>query len=339
MTDFDLTALFSLTDLQERDKGTLSPSGVRSFNQELKSLGLNYKPYASRVGPGLATLSSEIKRALDHDLLPDFLAVLSRLTNKRFDRAFIDVRIYPQGLELAPWDGGDWDGAELSVLVSLVLSIPPDDSLDTMTRMDLVGLFEESPWNPNIKKLGKKGRLNEKLNVDVLNQLMGAMDFEHFHPFVLNGFELEILIDGCSEKDYERLGRAAQGTAIQASRSTRKELSNVPDPITEENAETQIPVLIAGIANALGSSGLNPKKMLPGDSLYALMGFDDKLTKSLVLSLQMHFKVLAIIGGNRMVTIGNAIEFAKENVSNLQDEDPPTLTRSGKVRRQKPGLT
>ena len=318
MVDFDIS------QLQEMDKGTLSHSRVSGFKKSLKSQGVTYVPYFKRVGPGLSTLACELKRLLDVTLLPDFLSVLSNLTDKRFKKAFLVVRFYPEGQELDQWDGHqdgvDWNGVRLSVLVSFVLSIPSDDSLDSMTRMGLLGLFEKAPWNPAVKKLGKKGKLHLKLNTEILSQHMGEMDFDFFHPYSFDGFELEILIDGCPESDFDKLSEMAFGVQIQSKRLTNKSLTYDPGNITDENAETQIPILIAGIANALGVSKLDPSKLQTGDSLYALMGFDDTLSKSLELSIRGHFNVLSIVGGSQMITVGNAIEFAKEFYSNLSED-------------------
>lgn len=58
--------------------------------------------------------------------------------------------------------------------------------------------------------------------------------------------------------------------------------------------------------------GLDPRKLRPEDSLHALMGYNRSLSQSLVASLGVHFKVLAVVGGPRMVTVGNAIEFAQD---------------------------
>ena len=316
---------FDLSQMQEMDKGTLSSSYVTSFKKSLKSQGVTYVPYVKRIGPGLLTLASELKRNLDKSVLPDFLAVLAKLTAKRFTNAFLDVRVYPQEQELDVWDGeeggNDWDGSRLSILVSFVLSIPADDSLDSISRMELLGLFEEEPWSSNVKKLGKKGKLFSKLNTDVLNQQMSQMEFDFFHPFSFDGFELEIIIDGCHERDFEKLKDISLGVPIQSKRLTSKQLSYAPGVITEENAEKQTPILIAGIANALGVTGLDPKKLRSGDSLYALMGFDDVLTKSLVLSIKSHFNVLYIVGANEIVTVGNAVDFAREFCSNLSSDE------------------
>ena len=51
------------------------------------------------------------------------------------------------------------------------------------------------------------------------------------------------------------------------------------------------------------------------------MGFDDTLTKSLVLSIKGHFNVLYIVGANEIVTVGNAIDFARDFCSNLSSDE------------------
>jgi hypothetical protein len=314
MTLDDLYPLF------DADRGTLSTSGHRSFLKEVQAQGLTYAPYAQRVGPGFATAASELKRKLDAAVLPAFQDVVSRVTSQRFHQAYCDVRLYPQGQELAHWTEGHWDGERLTVMVAFVLSIPPDDSLDSMARESLLSLFEESSWDPQIKKLGKKGKLRERLNIDTVNAILSDMVFDGFNPYDLDGFELEIIIDGCPEARFERLRTSALGEAIQKARSTRTVFKGIPAPITLENAAQEVPVLIAALAKALGVKHLNPAALKLGDSLYALMGFDENLTLSLAGSIRMHFDVLTVVGGPGMFTVGDAITFAQEVLESRQDD-------------------
>lgn len=306
--------------LYEADRGTLSPRGRRSLLKELHAQGRAYAPYAQRVGPGFATAASELKRALDANVLPAFEAVVAAVTGQRFAQAYCDVRLYPQGRELGPWTGGHWAGERLAVLVAFVLSIPPDDSLDSMARASLLSLFEESSWDPQVKKLGKKARLRERLNVDTINAILSDMVFEGFNPYDLDGFELEIMIDGCPQARFERLRASALGEPIQKSRSTRTVFKGIPAPITRDNAAREVPVLIAAIAKALGVSRLDPALLQAGDSLYALMGFDEQRTRSLAGSIRMHFNVLDVVGGPGMFTVGDAITFAQDILESREDD-------------------
>lgn len=310
--------LDDLYPLYDADRGTLSTAGQRSFLKDLQALGLTYAPYAQRVGPGFATAASELKRALDAAVLPAFLAVVGRVTDDRFTQAYCDVRLYPQGQELAQWTEGHWEGERLTVMVAFVLSIPSDDSLDSMTRASLLSLFEESSWDPQVKKLGKKGKLRERLNVDSVNAILSDMVFEGFNPYDLDGFELEIMIDGCPAARFERLRTIAMGEPIQKARSTRTVFKGLPASITPDNAAQEVPVLIAALAKALGVKHLDPAALAPGDSLYALMGFDEKLTQSLAGSIRMHFDVLAVVGGTGMFTVGDAIAFAQETLESRE---------------------
>ena len=148
--------LDDLYPLYEADRGTLSTEGQRSFLKEVQAQGLTYVPYAQRVGPGFATAASELKRALDAAVLPAFQDVVSRVTDQRFKQVYCDVRLYPQGLELAHWAEGNWAGERLTVMVAFVLSIAPGDSLDSMARASLLSLFEESSWS-RAKALDRSG--------------------------------------------------------------------------------------------------------------------------------------------------------------------------------------
>lgn len=312
--------LDDLYPLYDADRGTLSTASQRSFLKEVQAQGLTYAPYAQRVGPGFATAASELKRALDAAVLPAFQDVVSRVTSKRFPQAYCDVRLYPQGQEMAHWVEGNWAGERLTVMVAFVLAIPPDDSLYSMARASLLSLFEESSWDPQVKKLGKKGKLRERLNVDSINAILSDMAFDGFNPYDLDGFELEIMIDGCPAHRFEHLRAAALGQAIQKARSTRTVFKGTPALITPSNAAQEVPVLIAALAKALGVKHLNPGTLEPGDSLYALMGFDEMLTRSLAGSIRVHFDVLTVIGGPAMFTVGDAISFAQEILESRQDE-------------------
>lgn len=79
-------------------------------------------------------------------------------------------------------------------------------------------------------------------------------------------------------------------------------------------------MLIAALAKLLGVKYLDPATFKNGDSLYALMGFDEKLTRSLIGSIRMHFDVLSVIGGPNMLTVGDAISFAKEVLESRDEE-------------------
>jgi hypothetical protein len=99
---------------------------------------------------------------------------------------------------------------------------------------------------------------------------------------------------------------------IKKSRSTRTVFKGKPSTITLGNVEQEVPVLIAALAKLLGVKYLDPAALKLGDSLYGLMGFDEKLTRSLIGSIRMHFDVLSVIGGPSMLTVGDAISFAYE---------------------------
>jgi hypothetical protein len=311
MTINDLYPLF------EADRGTLATSGRNALFKTLQAQGLDYVPYTQRVGLGFATAASELKRALDTDVLPLFQSVVGAITEQRFSHVYCDVRLYPQGQELAQWTEGHWAGERLTVLVTFVLAIPPDDSLDSLVRASLLSLFEESSWDPKVKKLGKKGKLGAHLNVDAINALLSNIVLDGFNPYDLDGFEMEIMIDGCPHSRFNRLRTDALGQPILKARSGRTVFKGEPAPITLENANKEVPVLIAALAKALGIKRIDPTAILASDSLYSLMGFDDKLTKSLVASIRMHFDVF---GGPRMFTVNDAIVFAKEMLEMREDE-------------------
>ena len=310
MTIDDLYPLF------EADRGTLTTSGRNALVKTLQAQGLAYVPYSQRVGVGFVTAASELKRALDTAVLPHFQSVVGAITEQRFSQVYCDVRLYPQGQELTQWTEGHWAGERLTVLVTFVLAIPPDDSLDSLARASLLSLFEESSWDPKVKKLGKRAKLGAHLNVDAINAMLSNIAFDGFNPYDLNGFEMEIMIDGCPQSRFNRLRTDALGKPIQKARTGRTVFKGVPAAITLENANEEVPLLIAALTVALGFKRIDPSTLQASDSLYALMGFDDMLTKSLVASIRMHFDV---IGGPRMFTVNDAIVFAKEMLEMRED--------------------
>ena len=91
-------------------------------------------------------------------------------------------------------------------------------------------------------------------------------------------------------------------------------------PITSGNLKKEIPNLIAALAREMGVENIDPKMLETSDSLYALMGFDHTKTLSLSQSIEAHFNVVGMVGGGRMVTVGNALDFAKEMIMDADIE-------------------
>jgi hypothetical protein len=79
--------------------------------------------------------------------------------------------------------------------------------------------------------------------------------------------------------------------------------------------------MVGGIANALGVKHPSTKKLKRTDNLYALMGFDDKLTHSLVQSIKVSVDVMEVIGGPTMFTLGDAIDFACETLEYREEDE------------------
>ena len=91
-------------------------------------------------------------------------------------------------------------------------------------------------------------------------------------------------------------------------------------PITLDNFQTEVPNLIAALARELGVENIDPKMLESKDSLYALMEFDQTKTLSLSKSIQAQFNVIGMVGGDRMVTVGNALKFAEEMIMDADIE-------------------
>ena len=319
MGDIDIESLYEL------DKLTLGTDRKKKLLAQIKVAGFKYKPYFDRIGPGLSVVASEIKREIDLTVTPLLAKHLSSLTDKRFKNIYSDVRIYPQGQEIEQWSkNGSWYNSTLSVLVSFVVAIPPDDSLDSMIRIDLVSLFDSDrsrgPYSPVIQKAHKKHKFFDLLNVEAVSNWMGECSTDDFLPHEFNGFSLEIIFDGCAEEDHQKMSQLVWGPTIQAKKSQTPVFQiNVP-VVTSENTGTSVPILIASFAKALGYDHLDPKKLKRNDSLLALMGYDLALTASLKASFSLHFNIISSIGGERLLTVGNCMDFAEMFADNLTSD-------------------
>jgi hypothetical protein len=319
MPDIDIETLYEL------DKQTIGSASKKNLLAQIKASGFKYKPYFDRIGPGLSLVASEIKRELDLKVTPLLAKHLSGLTDKRFEKVYCDVRIYPQDREIEHWsENGSWYDSTLSILVSFVLAIPQNDSLDSMIRMDLVSLFDgnssNGPYSPAIQKAHKKHKFFELLNVKTVGEWMGECSTDDFRPYEFNGFNLEIIFDGCTEEDHHKLSQLAWGLPVQADRSQNQSFEASVPKVTSKNMAKTVPILLACFAKVLGYEHLDPKKLKRNDSLLGLMGYDPTLTASLKGSFSLHFNIMGSIGGDRLLTVGNCIDFAEMFADNLNPD-------------------
>ena len=310
----------NIHSLYEMDKGTLGQFGVKALNNELNEKNLTYRPYPERAGPGLCAVAAEIKRELDQTVTPALKASLMDITDKRFDNLYCDVRIYPEGKELAIWDKNNWAGTVLNVLVSFVIAVPPDDSLDTFARISLASLFTDDPLESLHGNIDDVFAFKKMLNVDVVSEIMGEISIDYFRPHNFDGMTMEIIFDACRKKDFQAMEKAAFGLPIQSERLGKSNPEDPNLPLTLDNLKTEVPKLIAALARELGVENIDPKKLKSSDTLYALMDFDHTKTLSLSKSIQAQFNVIGMVGGDRMVTVGNALKFAEEMIMDADVE-------------------
>jgi len=316
MTHIDLDSIYEL------DKQTLSLDQKKSFLADLENEGVTYVPYFDRIGPGLSTIASEIKREVDYSITQHMAEALGSLTKKRFMNVYSDVRVYPRGRELDVWKkNGFWNGSDLFVLVSFVLAIPPDDSLDTLIRLELVSMFGSDPFSSSIKSFKRKHKPQKFLNIDKISMLVGECNTDDFQPKKHRSLELEIIIDGCSKADFSINSDSAKGPSIFKKRSQTKIFDGQVPEVTGENAVTTVPILICCIAKALGIEHLNPKSLKRSDSLFALMGYDNILTLSLRASFTLHFDIMiGSLDTERLLTVGNCIDFVAIFLADFKDD-------------------
>ncbi|MBU3617274.1 hypothetical protein [Polynucleobacter sp. JS-Polo-80-F4] len=316
----------SNSEIYELDRGTASPREKARRLKILTDNGTPYQSYAKRVGPGLEGISIELKRLIDRKITPALQENIGAILDKRFPEVYCDVRVYPnsQDEEIFSIDEENgWNDDNLHVLVNFVVSIPEDDSLDSMARATLLSFFQKADdWtasDPKISKLKKKLKLYDLLNIDVISEAMGNLPFNDFDVAEYPGFNLEIDCDGVIETKFSKLKVAALGPEILSKRiglKTPLELKTV----TPKNAKKEVPVVIAKLLDALGVPNIDPSKLKKTDNLYALCGYQDKTCLSLTKSFTMHFDVLTIIGAKEIISLENAVDFAIETLEMREDD-------------------
>jgi hypothetical protein len=316
----------SNAEIYELDRGTASTSEKARRLKVMEENNNPYKAYEKRVSPSLLNASIEIKRLIDQKITPTLLSNLGPILDKRFHDIYCDVKIYPNSEQQDVFAIDEEDGLSennLHVLVNFVISIPKDDSLDSMARSTLLSLFqEEDDWtdsNQTFSKIKKKLKLYKLLNIDVISEKMGDIPFNDFDTDGC-GVNLEIDCDGVVCSKFEKLKNASLGSEIQSKRISQIEKPLELKEITIKNAGIEVPVLIAKILDALGTKNIDPAKLKKTDNLYALCAYQDKTCLSLTHSIRMHFDVLSIIGGQDMVTVQDGINFAIETLEMREND-------------------
>jgi hypothetical protein len=179
--------------------------------------------------------------------------------------------------------------------------------------MQLISLFSEESnlTEEAISDLGDVTFFQSHLNLETICTFLGEIRFPGFYGENFQGVALEMIIDACREEDFEAMMEASKTLGLRADCFSETDSENPELHIEPDQIEQKVPQLIAAMARELGVKCVDPKKLDHGQSLYALMGLDHRLTLSLTQSLSMQFGVMSMIGGERMVTVGNAIEFAE----------------------------
>lgn len=318
-TDIDFSNLHSL------DRLTLGKSNKAELLKSMKLAGTPYVKYNKRVGLGLVNLSIEVKRLIDKNITELLKKQLPVATDGRFNDVYCDVRVYPQSEEPDSWlEEVDPEQQRLYVLVNFVLRIPKTDRLDSMARATVLSFFQEESWivDKKINAARKRVKLWEKLNVDLVSELIDSAYFDDFPRDNFNGVNLEIDCDGVFEDAFS----STSDHSYLVDYATRfdpelTEKSYAIEKITSKNSSKHVPYMVGGIAYALGVKHISPKKLKRTDNLYALMGCDDKLTFSLVQSIKVSVDVITVIGGPAIFTVGDAIDFVCETLEFREEDD------------------
>lgn len=316
----------SNAEIYELDRGTASPTEKARRLKVMASNGNPYKGYEKRVSPALLNASIEIKRLIDQKITPALLSNLGPILDNRFQDVYCDVKVYPNSEQESDFvidEEDGWNDDNLHVLVNFVVSIPKDDSLDSMARATLLSLFqEEDDWtasNRQFSKIKKKIKLYKLLNIDVISEKMGSIPFNDFDTEGC-GVNLEIDCDGVICSKFEKLKINSLGPEIQSNRIGQIKQPLELNEITIKNAKNEIPILIAKILDALGTKNVDPSKLKKTDNLYALCAYQNKTCLSLTQSIRMHFNIMSVFGGQEMVTVKDAINFAIETLEMREDD-------------------
>ena len=312
----DIQSLSNPDSLYEMDKATISERWRTEFLQNITELGISYVEYNQRIPEEIRIVATELKREIDRTVTPRLQDALGKIsmTQDRFTELYSDVRIYPRTHELQEMKIDEWEGCILDVYISFVIAVPPEDSLDSLSRIQLISLFSEEPnlTDEEIAEIGDVAFFQSHLNLETVCSILNEIRFPGFYGENFQGVALEMIIDACREKDFAAMGEASKTLGLKADCFSESDPQDPELPIELDQIEEKVPQLIAALARELGVKCVDPKKLDHGQSLYALMGFDHRLTLSLTQSLSMQFGVMSIIGGERMVTLDNAIVFAED---------------------------
>ena len=310
---------FDKTRVRALDRGTLSKKGQKNLLDEMKGLGLNYIDYPTRVGFKLSAAAIEIKRLIDRKITSKLNKLLPKVTDNRFQKAYADVKLYPIATvdEIFEEEDPTAEDKKLLILINFVIAVPPNDSLDSMATMNILCLFQEDPWNADMKKISNKNKMYEDLNTDKINALISSMSYANFSWDEFSGLEWVVECDACSEDDFDQLKELAKGKNLVKDYQSRTDLDLKLKKITRKNAKKEIPVLISKILDALNIKNIDPSKIKNEDTLFALAGCNDTDTISLEKSILAHFNVLA---GFDLISVQDAIDAAIEIVD-MQSDD------------------
>jgi hypothetical protein len=321
ISDIDI----DLYDVHSLDRLTLMKSNATALVKSMKLAGAPYVKYNKRVGLGLVNLSIEVKRLIDRNITALLKKQLHVATDGRFSDLYCDVRIYPESEQPDAWlEEVDPEQQRLYVFVNFVVSIPKIDSLDSMARASVLSFFEENSWvvDKKINAARQRLKLWEKLNVNVVSELIDSAYFDDFPRDNFNGVNLEIDCDGVFEDNFSNTADHSRLVDYATRFDTAlTEKSYAIEKITAKNSPKTVPFMIGGIAYQLGVKHISPKKLKRNDNLYGLMGFDDKLTLSLVQSIKVSVNVIGVVGGPAMFTVGDVIDFVSETLEYREEED------------------
>lgn len=310
--------LISLDELKQFDRGTLTGNRKQHVLQKIELHIKEFVSYEERVGIDFLIVANEIKRHIDQNVTDILSSQVRDITDNRFAELYFDVRLYPSGREFEVFDESSrWCGAQIDVNVFPIICMPKNDKLDIIVGSEIVSLFSESlnfseqPFN----LIKNQKCIYPYLNVAKIAEILGTFKTDTIEPFFNMSFEIEV--DALSEEEFLSQKNGSNFLKLIRDWHCTKKPRLPKLPFNTETYQTETLALIAALAHELGVKKIDPDKLERNISLYALMGFNDTRTLSLTQSIKAQFDVIADYGGFEMITVGNALDFLREQLEEI----------------------
>ena len=292
------------------DRNTASEQDKKKLLNELKTEGIKYNNYKERLENAYFIASLELKRFLDRKILSKLKKALKEVSDDRFNELYLDVRFYDAKKENK--------GEGVWILINFIISIPENDSLDSLTRMKIFNLFKsDKDWN-NASHKYKIYKVLPQINTFLQN-------YSYYSSIDVSEWNLEFDFDTANpsyvkEKNFEKIKKNSYGKSIYKSRCSNKSLKYEIKKIDKKDTANQIIELLCFISQAIGIEKLDPKKVKLSDHVYSLLDYDNFKTDLLIKNFK---SALNTSGGSYIFPTVN--DLVKEALELIEDYDREEL--------------